>query len=83
MWFKLLYAGFETCFAPSTESAGSKTHLESRGCAILNYTLRLVTGKVGVREEQLCDERLQKRHAQIRTNMPSVYCLCCVRDGRA
>ena len=37
MGFKLLYAGFETCVAPSTKSAGTKTHLKSRCCALLIY----------------------------------------------
>ena len=35
MWRKLLYSGFETCFGPSTQGAGTKTHLKSRFCAIL------------------------------------------------
>ena len=35
MWRKLFYSGFETCFGPSTQGAGTKTHLESRFCAIL------------------------------------------------
>ena len=30
-----LYAEFETCFGLSTQGAGTKTHLESRFCAIL------------------------------------------------
>ena len=30
LFIKLLYSGFETCFAPSTFAAGRKTHLESR-----------------------------------------------------
>ena len=29
---KLLYSGFETCFGPSTQGAGAKTHLKSRFC---------------------------------------------------
>ena len=32
MWRKLLYSGFETCFGPSTQGAGTKTHLKSRFC---------------------------------------------------
>ena len=32
---KLFYSGFETCFGPSTQGAGTKTHLKSRFCAIL------------------------------------------------
>ena len=43
MGVKLLYAGFETCFAPSTKpstkGAGSKTLLESKCCAILIYNV--------------------------------------------
>ena len=35
MWRKLLYSGFETCFGPSTQGAGTKTHLKSRFFAIL------------------------------------------------
>ena len=39
MWRKLFYSGFETCFGPSTQGAGTKTHLKthlkSRFCAIL------------------------------------------------
>ena len=35
MWRKLLHSGFETCFGPSTQGAGTKTHLKSRFCAIL------------------------------------------------
>ena len=35
MWRKFLYSGFETCFGPSTQGAGTKTHLKSRFCAIL------------------------------------------------
>ena len=35
MWRKLLYSGFETCFGPSTQGAGTKTHLKSRFSAIL------------------------------------------------
>ena len=35
MWRKLLYSGFETCFGPSTQGAGTETHLKSRFCAIL------------------------------------------------
>ena len=35
MWRKILYSGFETCFGPSTQGAGTKTHLKSRFCAIL------------------------------------------------
>ena len=35
MWRKLLYSGFERCFGPSTQGAGTKTHLKSRFCAIL------------------------------------------------
>ena len=30
-----LHSGFETCFGPSTQGAGTKTHLKSRFCAIL------------------------------------------------
>ena len=35
MWLKLLYAGFETCFGPSTQGTGAKTHPESRCSVIL------------------------------------------------
>ena len=35
MWRKLLYSGFETCFWPHTQGAGTRTHLKSRFCAIL------------------------------------------------
>ena len=35
MWRKLLYSRFETCFGPSTQGAGTKTHLKSRVHAIL------------------------------------------------
>ena len=35
MWRKFLYSGFETYFGPSTQGAGTKTHLKSRFCAIL------------------------------------------------
>ena len=35
MWHNLLYSGFETCFGPSTQGAGTKTHLKSRFCTIL------------------------------------------------
>ena len=35
IWRKCLYSGFETCFGPSTQGAGTKTHLKSRCCAIL------------------------------------------------
>ena len=35
MWRKFLYSGFETCFGPSTQGAGTKTHLKSRFSAIL------------------------------------------------
>ena len=29
MWHKLFYSGFETCFGPTTQGAGTKTHLKS------------------------------------------------------
>ena len=35
MWRKLLYSGFKTCFGPSTQGAGTKTHLKSRCCVVL------------------------------------------------
>ena len=35
MWRTLLYSGFETYFGPSTQCAGSKTHLQSIFSAIL------------------------------------------------
>ena len=38
IWRKLLYSGFEKCFAPSTKGAGTKTHLKSRFCTILKNT---------------------------------------------
>ena len=37
MGFKILYAGFETCFG-----WGGKTHLKSRCCAILIYIVCLL-----------------------------------------
>ena len=45
MWFKLLYAGFETCFGwdhPAAKVLGSdskKPHLEARCCTIVMYTV--------------------------------------------
>ena len=39
MGVTLLYAGSKTCFGASTKGAGTKTHLESRCCAILIYVL--------------------------------------------
>ena len=45
MRLKLLYAGFETCFGPSTQDAGTKTHVESRFCAILFYIIFCSTGQ--------------------------------------
>ena len=35
MWRKLLHSGFEACFGPSTQGAGTQTHLKSRFCALL------------------------------------------------
>ena len=32
---KLLYSAFESCFGPSTQGAGTRTHLKSGVCAIL------------------------------------------------
>ena len=34
VWRQFLYSGIETCFGPSTQGAGAKTHLKSRFCAI-------------------------------------------------
>ena len=42
MGFQLLYAGFETCFGPSIQGAGPKTHL---GCVTLTLTLILHTAR--------------------------------------
>ena len=49
MWRTFLYSGFETCFGPSTQGAGTKTHLKSRFCAILttftpHYMCRYTVG---------------------------------------
>ena len=35
MWRNLLHSGFETCFGPSSQGAGTKMHLKSGFCAIL------------------------------------------------
>ena len=39
MWFKLLYAGFETCFGRDLQylRCWRQTHLKSRRCTILIY----------------------------------------------
>ena len=34
MWRKRAYSGFETCFGPSTQGAGARTHSKPRFCAI-------------------------------------------------
>ena len=44
MGFQLLYAGFETCFGPSIQGAGPKTHLESNGVRNPNPNLDFTHG---------------------------------------
>ena len=46
MWLKLLHAGFEMCSGPSTQGAGTNTHLESRWCAVLILYNLCSTGRV-------------------------------------
>ena len=81
MWRKLLYSGFETCFGPSTQGAGAKTHLKSRFRAILRKRgailplQRAAMLPAWVRSRPFFSKCCQRDHCK--RHAPAVLCPAC------